>query len=74
MARGMKDTPDRLLRREEVERRCCLGRATIYRWMRTGKFPTPIRIGPRTVRWVQREIDEWIAARPRATGEKPHNE
>ena len=63
--------PDRLLRRPEVERRCQLGRSTIYRLMRVGQFPTPIKIGPRAVRWSEREIERWIADRPRATGERP---
>ena len=63
----MTDT-DRLLRREEVETRCGLSRSAIYRLMRAGKFPTPIKIGLRAVRWSQSEINEFIAARPRATG------
>ena len=63
--------PDRLLRRPEVEQRCQLGRSTIYRLMRLGQFPTPIKIGPRAVRWSEREIEDWMASRPRATGERP---
>ena len=60
---------DRLLRREEVEERTGLSRSAIYRLMRSHQFPTPIKIGPRAVRWPQSEINEFIAARPRATGE-----
>ena len=60
---------DRLLRREEVEERTGLSRSAIYRLMRAHQFPTPIKIGPRAVRWPQSEINEFIAARPRATGE-----
>ena len=67
----MTPTADRLLRRQEVERRCQLSRATIYRLMRAGQFPEPIRIGPRAVRWSLREIDAYLASRPRARGEKP---
>ena len=62
--------PDRLLRRSEVEECCGLSRTTIYRLMRLGQFPIPIKISPRAVRWPQREIENWIAARPRATGDK----
>ena len=57
-----------LLTRTEVEARCRIGRSTIYRLMRAGQFPTPIRIGPRAVRWPTSEIDTWLAERPRATG------
>ena len=66
-----ENTPDRLLRRTEVEKFCGISRSMIYALMRAGRFPTPIKISPRAVRWSQREIENWIAARPRATGGRP---
>ena len=60
---------DRLLRRAEVEKRTGLSRSAIYRLMREENFPAPVKIGKRAVRWPQSEINEFIAARPRATGE-----
>ena len=60
---------DRLLRREEVETRCGLARSTIYRLMRDGTFPEPVKVGPRAVRWPQSEIENWLSERPRATGQ-----
>ena len=60
---------DRLLRRDEVEARCGIARTTVYRLMRAGLFPEPIKIGPRAVRWPASEIESWLASRPRATGE-----
>ena len=60
---------DRLLRREEVEARCGIARTTIYRLMRAGQFPEPLRVGPRAVRWRASEIEAWLASRPRARGE-----
>jgi prophage regulatory protein len=62
-------THKRLLRRKEVERYCQIGRSTIYRLMREGLFPVPIRVGPRAVRWPEHELTAWLARRPRATGE-----
>ena len=64
----MNDT-DRLLRRQEVETRCGIARTTIYRLMRCGEFPEPLKVGPRAVRWLESEIETWLAERPRATGE-----
>ena len=64
----MTDT-NRLLRREEVEELTGLSRSAIYRMMRAAEFPTPIRIGPRAVRWPKAELDEFLAQCPRATGE-----
>ena len=64
-------TADRLLRLSEVAARTGLGRTTIYRKMREGSFPEPLRIGARAVRWPESEIEAWVAARPRATGDTP---
>ena len=61
---------DRLLTRAEVETRCAIARTTIYRLMRAGQFPEPIKVGPRAVRWPSSEIEAWLAGRPRATGEE----
>ena len=60
---------DRLMRREEVETRCGIARTTIYRLMRCGEFPVPIKVGPRAVRWPASEIEAWLAGRPRASGD-----
>ncbi len=62
---------DRLLTRRDIEKRCQIARTTIYRLMRAGQFPEPIKIGPRAVRWPQSEIEAWLASRPRATGDRP---
>lgn len=64
-------TVDRLLRLSEVAARTALGRTTIYRKMREGSFPEPLKIGARAVRWPESEIEAWLAARPRATGDRP---
>ena len=64
-------TIDRLLRLSEVRTRTALGRSTIYRKMRDGSFPKPLKIGARAVRWRESEIEAWLAALPRATGDRP---
>ena len=56
----------RILRRREVERLTRLSKASIYRKMRTGTFPLPLKLGERAVAWRADEIHEWIASRPRA--------
>ena len=58
-----------LLTRQDVERRFRIARTTVYRLMRAGEFPAPIRIGPRAVRWRASELDEWLAGRPRSHGD-----
>lgn len=46
-----------------------LTQSTIYRLMRKDRFPLPIRIGGRNVRWLRSEITDWLKNQPRATGE-----
>ena len=59
----------KLLRREEVEKRFGLSRSWIYSEMRAGRFPEPVRIGQRAVRWRVSDLDEWAEGRPVADGE-----
>ena len=35
-------------------------RAHIYRLVRAGKFPKPIKLGENRIAWVEAEVDEWI--------------
>ena len=60
---------DRLLRRRQVEEITGLSRSSIYRLMRSGEFPLPVKVGPSAVRWKASEITVWMESRPLATGE-----
>ena len=63
----------RILRRRDVERLTLLSKASIYRLMQLGMFPTPLKLGQRAVAWRADEIHAWIASRPRATGDLPRS-
>lgn len=65
----MENIQSALLTRQELQAYVKLGRSTIYALMRKGQFPEPIKIGPQAVRWRVDEINDWLADRPRATGE-----
>ena len=54
---------DRLLRRPEVEQRVGLRKSAIYAMIAVGKFPKPIRLSERAVRWSSHEISRYIEAR-----------
>lgn len=43
-----------------------LNSSTLYRYKKLGLFPRPHQLGPRTVGWLQSEIDEWLASREAA--------
>ncbi|WP_132979284.1 AlpA family transcriptional regulator [Pigmentiphaga sp. D-2] len=50
-----------LLRRAAVEKMTGLSRSSIYALHALGKFPGPVPIGPKAVRWLAHEIQAWIA-------------
>ena len=60
---------DVLLTRREVERRTGLSRSTLYRKMRDGTFPVPLKVSERAVRWRESEIRAYVDSRPRSYGE-----
>ena len=62
------DPPVPLLARADVERLVGMSCSSIYRAMRQGDFPEPLRIGARGVRWRADEIETWINGRLRVTG------
>ena len=68
MKRDSQPQDPLLLSRAEVERLCGLSTSSLYRAMRQGHFPEPLRIGVRAVRWRSDEIASWIETRPRASG------
>lgn len=40
---------------------CGVSRATWWGWLAAGLCPTPLRIGPRVVRWRRDELTAWVA-------------
>ncbi len=46
----------------EVRDRIKLSRSTVWRCVRDGTFPAPIRISPGRVAWLRTDIDHWIEA------------
>lgn len=50
-----------ILRRKEVEARTKLSRSTIYARVKAGTFPAPVPLGPKSVGWIESEIDSFLA-------------
>lgn len=57
---------DRLLTIEEVGARVRLSKPTIYKEIREGRFPRQLRLCANKVAWIEREVEDWIAARAEA--------
>ena len=53
----------RLLKRPDVEALTGLSRSSVYALMTKGDFPKAVRLGPKSVAWVDGEVRQWIADR-----------
>ena len=53
--------PDKILRMRTVLERTGLSRATIYRKMRDGTFPSKVQISEHCRGWRESAINRWIA-------------
>lgn len=52
-----------ILRRREVESRTGLATSTIYQRIKERTFPAPIQLGPKSVGWLESEINSWLTDR-----------
>jgi prophage regulatory protein len=59
--------PPRLLRLPQVIELTGLGRDSVYRLMRQGKFPRQRRLSERASAWRSDEVAAWIESRPPAS-------
>ena len=62
----MAKSASRLLRVRDVLDRVPFSRTTLWRRVRAGSFPAPVRLGERIVAWREVDIREWVESRPRA--------
>jgi len=53
-------SPWRLLKPEGVAPKLNISAAEVRRWARDGRFLPPIMLGPRSPRWLESEVDDWI--------------
>ena len=67
--RQVGQTP-RLLTLEKVIEMTSISKTKIYYLIAQGLFPRPVRVGARTVRWIESEVVHYILTRPRAGSER----
>lgn len=60
----METQHTRFLSIDEVLRITGKSRTTIWRWTNAGLFPAKRKLGPNSVGWLDREVEEWVANRP----------
>lgn len=59
---------DRLVGRKEILAIIGISNATLWRWIKSGRFPSPLKIGARKVAWRTSVVTEWIEMRSAVAG------
>ncbi len=58
-----KTTSNRMLRLKAVCDLTGLSRSSIYLKITDGEFPAPVKLGKRSVGWIEIEVSQWIENR-----------
>ena len=63
-----QNQPESISRRQEVIKRTGLSYSTIWRMVKAGEFPAPVKLNDtgRGIGWLNSEIDAYLRNRPRA--------
>ncbi len=64
---------ERVLRIKKVCEKTGTSRATVFRGVKNGTFPSPFKLGAKAVGWKESAIDAWIVNQHEAANQK-HNE
>ncbi|EFE08078.1 AlpA family transcriptional regulator [Enterobacter chengduensis] len=59
----MSENARSFIRLAEVKRRTGYSKAWLYRLISQNRFPKPVKIGARSIAFVEGEIDAWISER-----------
>lgn len=59
-----------LMRMPQVIKICGLKKSAIYLKIKTGDFPSPVRLGPKSVAWRSDEVERWVLSRPKVATEQ----
>lgn len=68
----MNNEHDRLLRLKDVLSRIPISKSTWWNGVKSGRFPQPTKLGPRTTCWKNSEIDQVVVTEGYATGASIH--
>ena len=55
-----------ILKLNEVVQRTTLSSSTVYRLVKAGHFPKPIKLATHASGWLESEIDDWIESKQSA--------
>jgi prophage regulatory protein len=61
----------KIIRQKELAQMFGVSLMSIHRWEQKGELPPKIQIGPRTIGWLQSDIEEYLASRRRKVTSAP---
>ena len=53
----------KLIKKNQVIQMCGISTSTLYRLIKSGKFPQAVKTSKRAVAWIENEVAEWIETR-----------
>ncbi|WP_458251066.1 helix-turn-helix transcriptional regulator [Geobacter anodireducens] len=53
---------ERMIRLPEILNLTGVSRSTIWRWIKAGYFPRPVRMSPGTIGWKSTDVLDWLAS------------
>ncbi len=56
-------TPSKLLSKPQVLARVPWSDTTLWRRVKDGTFPKPVRLSENRIAWLESDVDEWITRR-----------
>ena len=56
-------SPQRIVRLPEVMLRTGLSRSSIYNFLLAGNFPSRIKLGARSIGFLEADINDWISSK-----------
>jgi prophage regulatory protein len=51
--------PEELIPLSKVIEEIDCGKSSIYRMIKNGKFPRPVKLGTKSVRWKRSQLERW---------------
>ena len=64
----LQSEKNKFIRMREVLERTGYSKAWIYRLMSTGEFPPSVKIGSRSIAFIESEVEDWIQKKINNTG------
>lgn len=70
MQTNHQESPAQMIGREDTAKLANASMRSIYRWAHEGRFPAPLKIGPRRIAWRKAEVEAWLSNLPVACAKK----